>query len=370
VQRLHALDVTTGLEKFGGPQVIVAKVKGSGDGSHNGVLKFDPLRQHQRVSLLLQNGTIYISWASHCDIGPYHAWVISYDAGTLIQTGVWNSTPNGGLGGVWQSGDGLAGDAGFNLYFATGNGTFDVNQAGRDFGDSIVKLNPPTQNRFRVADFFTPDDQDFLNQNDLDLGSGGVVLLPDQSGAHQHVLVQAGKEGTIYLIDRDHLGHFDPNTNHVVQELDGAVGGMWAGPGWWNNNLYFGGSGDYLKLYTFNPATGLISTSPASESPTFFGFPGPSPSISANGNSNGIVWVLQTDDYGNGSATLHAYNATNVASELYNSGQNSSRDDPGGAVKFTVPSVANGKVYVPAVQKLSVYGLLSGHQSSTVQASK
>jgi hypothetical protein len=367
VQRLHALDVTTGTEKFGGPKVITARVRGTGDGSNNGVIKFDPLREAQRPGLLLQNGAVYIGWASHCDIGPYHAWVMSYNASTLAQTGVWNSTPNGGLGGVWQSGTGLAADLTFNVFLATGNGTFDANQGGKDVGDSIVKLSPPTLNRFRIADYFTPYDQAYLNQVDLDLGSGGVLLLPDQSSSHPHLLVQVGKEGTIYLVDRDHMGHYNPsNNNQIVQSLDTAVGGLWATPAWWNNNVYFGGTGDYLKQYSFDPVKGLLSTSPTSQSATSFGFPGPSPSISANGTSNAIVWVLQTDDYNSGSSTLRAMDATNLATEFYNSGQNFSRDNPGGAVKFTVPTIANGKVYVPALDTLSVYGLLAGHQGTKV----
>ncbi|MBZ5706071.1 MAG: pyrrolo-quinoline quinone [Acidobacteriia bacterium] len=359
-QRLHALDITTGAEKFGGPATIQAKVKGTGDGSMNGFVHFDPLRNGQRPGLLLQNGSVYISWASHCDNGPYHGWVISYDAQTLKQNGAWNATPNGGLGGFWASGAGIAADAGFNLYVATGNGTFDKNTGGSDFGDSIIKLLPPTANRFRPSDYFTPYNQQTLNIEDADLGSGGVLLLPDQTGPHKHLLVQAGKEGTIYLIDRDHMGHFNPNNNdQIVQSLDTAVGGMWAMPAWWNNNLYFGGSDDFVKTFTFNPPTGMLSTAPASESAVFIGFPGPTPSVSANGSNNGILWVLQTDDYGSGSATLRAFDAMNLANELYNSTQNPSRDDAGGAVKFTLPTIANGKVYVPAVQEVSVYGLLS-----------
>ena len=360
-QRLHAIDVTTGAEKFGGPITIQARVPGTGDGSHNGIVSFNPLRHGQRPGLLLQNGNIYISWASHCDVGPYHGWIMSYNAQTLAQTGVYNSTANGGLGGFWAGGSGIASDSASNLFVATGNGTFDATSGGRDLGDSIIKLGPPVSKRIKAVDYFTPFDQQSLNAFDLDLGSGGVLLLPDQSGSHPHLLVQVGKEGTIYLVDRDKMGHFNPNSNsQIVQSLDTAVGGLWAMPGWWNNNLYFGGTGDYLKQFTFNQATGLISTQPIAESGTFFGYPGPTPSISANGNSNGIVWALQTDDYDTGQATLHAYDALNVATELYNSQQNAARDGAGIAVKFTVPTVANGKVYVPAQATLSVYGLLAG----------
>ena len=299
---------------------------------------------------------------------PYHAWVISYDGATLKQTAVWNSTPDGGLGGIWQSGIAPAADSIFNLYFATGNGTFDANQNGKDFGDSIVKLQLPSgANRFKVADYFTPFNQSFLSAGDLDLGSGGVMLLPDQGigSPHQHLLLEAGKEGTIYLIDRDHMGHFNSqNNDQIVQSLVSAVGGMWAGAAWWNNRAYFGGGGDYLRMFTFDTTTGLLSSTSTSESPTFFGFPGLTPSISANGTNNGIVWALQTDSLGSGSAVLHAYNAQDLSAELYNSKQNSSRDNPGGAVKFTVPSIANGKVYVPAAKQLSVYGLLVGQAAA------
>ena len=362
VQRLHALDITNGVERPGSPVAIKAKVKGNGDGSVNGVISFDPLRQAQRPGLLLQNGSVYIGWASHCDIGPYHGWVMSYDETTLKHNAAWNTTPNGGLGGVWQAGTGLAADSSFNIFFATGNGTYDGKKGGSDFSDTVAKLAPPAGNGFRLTDWFTPYNQLDLANGDVDVGSGGVLLLPDQGkGApHQHLLVQVGKQGSIYLIDRDQMGHFHPNDNsQIVQDLENAIGGMWATAAWWNNNVYFGGSGDHLQQFAFDPAKGLLSTGAVSVSPTVFGFPGTTPSISANGTVAAIVWALQTDNYGSGSATLHAYDATNVSAELYNSNQSGSRDDPGGAVKFTVPTVANGKVYVPAVQQLTVYGLLS-----------
>jgi len=365
-QQLHALDITTGAEKFGGPVIIAAKVKGTGDGSVNGYVHFDPLKNNQRPGLLLQNGSVYIAWSSHCDIGPYHGWVISYNAQTLKQNGVWNSTPNAGLGGFWSGGAGIAADSSNNLYLASGNAMFDVNTGGRDFGDSIIKLSPPVNNRLHATDFFTPYDQSSLYDGDVDLGSGGVLLLPDQTGAHPHLLVESGKEGTIYLIDRDNMGHYNPNNNNqIVQSLNTIIGGVWGMPAWWNNNLYFGGSYDYLKAFSFNSSTELLSTAPTSESATYFNYPGPTPSISANGAANGIVWTLQTDGTGpNGSAILHAYDATNLATELYNSTQNPTRDTPGGAVKFTVPTIANGKVYVPAVDELSVYGILPGSHAT------
>jgi len=357
-QRLHALNMTTGAEQTNSPVVIQAQVKGSGDGSVNGVVKFDPFREAQRPGLLLVNQTLYIGWASHCDIGPYHGWVLSYDEATLKKTRVFNTTPNGGLGGVWQSGTGLASD-GSSIFFATGNGTYDGPKGGTDYGDSVIKL-PVSAG---PLDYFTPFDQGSFDDADVDVGSGGVLLLPDQgSGApHQHLLLQVGKSGSIYLINRDRLGRFNSKSNQIVQDLENAIGGLWATPGWWNNNVYFGGQYDYLRQYTFDSGTGLLSTVAAALSPTFFGFPGPTPAISANGTNDAILWALQTDQYAsNGATILHAYDATNIANELYNSNQNKSRDNPGQAVKFTVPTIANGKVYVPTATKLSVYGLLTG----------
>lgn len=357
-QKLHALDVASGAEKFGGPIVIKGKIAGTGDGSVHGTITFNPLREAQRTGLLLQNGTLFIGFASHCDIGPYHGWIFSYDPQTLALNGKWNSTPDGGLGGFWSGGAGLASDSDKNLFVVTGNGTFDRKQGGRDFGDSIIKLSPPKTNVLRMTDYFTPYDQDYLRRQDIDLGSGGVVLLPDQDGPHAHLLVEVGKEGTVYLVDRDKMGHYNPhNNNQIVQSLTGAVGGLWGLPAWWNNNVYFGGIFDFLKTFSFDPVSGKLSNQSVAETSTFFGYPGPTPSISANGNTNGIVWALQTENYGNnGSTILHAYDATNVATELYNS--NSQRDDAGGAVKFTVPTIANGKVYVPASLQLTVFGLL------------
>ncbi len=360
-QRLHALDITTGQERAGSPVEIKARVKGTGDGNNNGWVSFDPLREAQRPGLLLQNGAIYIGWASHCDIGPYHGWVMSYDASTLQQTGVWISTPNGGLGGLWQSGTGLASDDTGRIFFATGNGTYDGKKGGDDFSDTVVALGQLVGHHLPLSDWFTPYNQETLSGEDADVGSGGVLLLPDQGmGApHQHLLIQVGKTGDIYLINRDHMGHYNIKNNHeIVQDLENAVGGLWATPGWWNNNVYFGGVYDSLRQFTFDPSTGLLSTSAEYTSPTYFNFPGPTPSISANGSSDGILWALQTDNYGSGSSILHAYDATNVSTELYNTSQNDSRDDPGGAVKFTVPTVANGKVYVGAVKRITVYGLL------------
>jgi hypothetical protein len=360
--KLHAVDITNGAEKFGGPVVIQAKVPGSADGSNTVV--FEPLREAQRAGLLVQNGLVYISWASHCDIGPYHGWVMAYDTQTLQQKTVWNATPNGQLGGFWQSGGGIAEDSRNFLYATSGNGTFDQDVKGKDYGDSIIKLGISPRGKLVVKDYFTPHDQKFLEITDTDLGSGGAMVIPDRPGqTNPFLLVQAGKEGTIYLMNRDRMGKFNPNDdNQILQNLPGAVGGMWAMPAFWNNNVYFGGVGDNLKMFSLDPVTGLLSTTPVSNTLTFFNYPGTTPSISSNGTTNGIVWALQTDHFGqfpgttNGPEILHAYDATDLSHELYNSMQNSG-DTPGSAVKFAVPTVANGKVYVGAVKKLSVYGL-------------
>ncbi len=359
-QRLHALDITTGNEKFGGPVALEATVAGTGDGSSGGKVTFDPLKQNQRPGLLLRGGAVYITSASHCDIGPYHAWVFAYDAATLRLLAVWNSTPNGSDGGIWQGGGGPAADSA-GVYFATGNGTFDVNTGGVDMGDTILKMAGPAGGKLSVLTYFTPFNQDVLADDDIDLGSGGVVLLPDlpAGSAHQHLLVECGKEGSVYLVDRDNMGGYNSTTDQVVQELAGATGGIWGMPAYWNNTVYFGAQYDNLKAFSFNAnGSGLLSDSAVSYSPESFAFPGPTPSISANGSANGILWAIQTDSYGSGgSAVLHAYDATNLANELYNSTQNGTRDTPGPAVKFAAATVAHGKVYVGTATQLAVFGL-------------
>ncbi len=373
-QRLHALDLTSGNEKFNGnkPVVISATVVGTGDGSSGGQLAFDAQNEHQRPGLALINGQVCIAWASHEDHFPYHGWVIAYNAATLAFVAAFNTTPNGGLGGIWMSGAAPAFDSSGNSFFATGNGTFTGTNG---YGDSIVKLGPPSGGSFPVMDFFTPFNQATLNANDTDLGAGGVLLLPDPSpGAHPHLLVQVGKDGTIYLVDRDNgkMGEYcnGCSSDNVVQEISGAVNGMWGMPAYWNGNLYIGGaqdggtSGDHLKAFAFNAGgTGKISIIPTSQSANTFFFSGPTPSVSANGTSNGIVWVIDNSQYGppgsfgSGPAVLHAYDATNLNGELWNSSQKAA-DKAGNAVKFTVPTVANGKVYIGTRTELDIYGLL------------
>ena len=357
VQRLHALDLGTGGEKMGGPVVIQASVAGTGDGNDgNGNVPFDPLRQNQRPALLLLNGAVYIGWASHGDNGPYHGWVIGYDASTLAQVGVYCTTPNGGLGGVWMSGGGLAADSSGNIFFETGNGTF---QAGSDYGDSFLKLSA-SNGTLSFQDFFTPFNQQDLSNGDVDLGSGGVVLLPDQPGAHPHVMVGAGKEGRIYLVDRDNLGQFNAGADNVVQELPGALPGVFSTAAYFAGNLYYKGTDGSLVAYALS--NGLLQTPPVSQSGVTWSWPGSTPSISAGGSSGGIVWAIENNV---NPAVLHAFDASNLGNELYNSNQNSG-DQPGPGVKFSVPTVAGGKVYVGTATGLAVYGLQGGGSTGPI----
>ena len=358
VQRLHALDVTTGAERLGGPVVISAAVPGTGAASDGGVLRFDPLREHQRAGLLLQNGAVYIAWASHCDGWPYHGWVMAYDARTLHQTAAWNATPNGVGGGIWQSGAAPAGD-GKDTFFATGNGVFDAARGGLNFGNSVIRLGLRNGHSFSVLDYFTPFDQEALNVSDIEPGSGGVVLLPKlKSLSGRQLMVVTGKSGTIYVLDAAHMGGFNPSGDtDIVQSIPLASAGVWGTPAWWNGTLYVGGTWDTLKAFKFDDESNSFPVVPQTQSSISFQFPGPTPSISANGNHNGVVWIIQADGYVDGSPEiLRAFDATDLKHELYDSAENTG-DNAGGAVKFAVPTIANGKVYVGAKGQLSVYGL-------------
>lgn len=364
-QRLHALDVATGSEK-GSPATIAASVNGTGDGSSGGVLAFNPQTQHQRPALALVNGVVYIAWASHEDRNPYHCWVIGYNASTLARVSVFNGNPNGGQGGTWMSGGAVAVDSAGNIYFNTGNGTFDANSAtapNNDYGDSVLKLS----NGATVSDWFTPFNQGALNAGDVDLGSSGVVLLPDRASAPQHLVISGGKQGVLYLLNRDLMGHYCngcAGDTNALQTFP-AVTAFFGTPAFFQNSLYFAGAGDTLRQFSFDANTALFNTATTSQSAHVFQFPGATPSVSAQGASNAIVWAIDSSQYGppssfgSGPAVLHAYDATNVATELWNSSQASgNRDQAGAAVKFTVPTVANGHVYIGTRTEVDVYGLL------------
>ena len=271
--RLHALDITSGAEKFGGPVAIQASVPGNGDGSSGGIITFDPLLHLNRPALLLANGSVYLAWGTNCDIRPAHGWVMAYDKSSLQQQAVWASTPNGQLGGIWMSGGGLAADAEGNVYVSIGNGTFDTSGTPTDFGDSIVKLTL-SGGQLNVADYFTPYDEGTLEDSDTDVGSGGVLLLPDQTGAHPHELIAAGKGASLYVVDRDNMGHYNSSNNgQIVQDLLGVISGMFAVPAYWNGNVFFGSGGYPLQAFTLS--NGLLSNGATSQGPSSLGYPAP-----------------------------------------------------------------------------------------------
>jgi hypothetical protein len=357
VQRLHALDIASGAEKFGSPVILQASVAGTGDGASAGRVAFDPLRENQRAALLLSNGIVYIAFGSHGDQHPWHGWLLGYNAATLSQAVAYNVTPNGFGGGIWQSGGGLPADASGNLYLTTSNGTFNLNSGGADAADTIEKLGPGGA----LLDYFTPHDQAAMEVNNLELGASGPALVIDQPGPYPHLLVAAGKEGTIYVINRDNMGHYNSsNDNQAVQSLvsilpNGAQDtGNFSVPVYYNGYLYFAAINDTLKA--FQMTSGLLSAGPVSQSTAIYPNRGGAFSISANNTINGILWAIQDNTPSAG--VLHAYDATNLANELYNSDQAAARDSLGVAAKFNVPVVANGKVYVVTSGQLLVYGLL------------
>ena len=377
-QRLHAIDLTTGAERVA-PHSIDSSISvpGTGAGSVAGRVAFDPRNESQRAGLVLSNAVVYVAWASHEDHDPYHGWVMGFNASTLaaVANAVFNSTPNqvGTLsysrGGIWMGGGAPAVDAAGNLFFITGNGTFDANTGGSNYGDSVVRLN--TASGLSVADYFTPLDQASLDANDTDFGSGAATILVDQpAGPVTHLVIGGGKQGNLFLLNRDSMGKFSSSTNNVLQTVN-LGNSIFATPVFWQNNLYVAGVGT-LKQFAFNGTTGKFNGAPFSQSSTSYRFPGATPSVSSNGATNGIIWALDNGLFctpqspGCGATVLHAYDATNLATELWNSSQAAAnRDLAGHAVKFTVPTVANGKVYVgtrgndsSVLGELEIYGLL------------
>ena len=360
VERLHALDITTGAEKRGSPIVISASITVPGQST----VTFDTQWENQRAGLLFYNGVVYIAFGAHCDAGDWRGWILgySYNGSVLTQVFVFSTEPssvNGSGGGIWMSGQGLAMDSGSNLFVGTGNGQFDTNVTPPiNFGDSILRIDlskGPT-----VQDYFTPSIQAKLDSQNQDLGSGGIAILPDQSGPNPHLAVTADKYQTIYVVNRDNLGQFNSTSDQIVQTLKFGSARMFSSPIYFNGKVYFSGSHDVVRAYTIT--NGLLSTSSTDQAGDLFSFPGSVPTISANGTSNAILWTLESDKFSTGGpAVLFAYDPTNLsAGSLYNSNQNASRDNPGGAIKFAVPTVANGKVYVGAEGQFSVYGLGPG----------
>lgn len=362
-QRLHALDVLTGEEKFGGPVVIQASLTSGSTflfGFFSRTIGFAALHENPRASLALANGIVYLTWASSCDMGPYHGWVLAYDAHTLRQAGVFNTSPDSSQSGIWQSDTGPAADSAGNLFVSTGNGTFDASSGGHDYGDSLLKIATSRSNGITVSDYFTPSEQSELNSTDGDLGSGGPLLIPEQPGSHAQLAVVGGKGGVIYVINRNRMGKFVPGNNpHAVQTIK-VGGGIMGAPAYWNGHLYYFPSDDYLD--DFAVQGGRLSNQPVARGTTKIVDPGATPSISANGAENGIVWVIETKGWRSvdRAAVLTAYDAKDVRNEIYSSEQNSARDHAGAAQRFVVPIVANGRVYVPTSGEVDVYGLIPG----------
>ena len=360
-QRLHALNLTNGAEEAGSPQDVHATFPGTGANSSGGSVVFDPGAYKERPGLLLLNGIVYTSWSSHCDVDPYTGWIIGYDQNTLSQVTVINVVPNGSEASFWNSGAAPAADAAGNIYQLAANGTFDstLNANGfpaqGDFGNAFIKFST-ANNKLAVDDYFALFNTAAESSSDTDLGSGGAMLLPDvtdDSGVVRHLAVGAGKDGNIYVVDRDNMGKFNAATNNIYQQLSNAIGSEFGAPAFFNNTVFFGGVSDRLKAFSITNAK--LSANPTSQTGNVFPFPGTTPSISANGNTNGIVWAAE-----NGStAVLHAYDAANLATELYNSNQAANgRDHFGAGNKFIVPTVANGKVYVGTTNGVGVFGLL------------
>ncbi|MFZ0820012.1 MAG: IPT/TIG domain-containing protein [Candidatus Acidiferrales bacterium] len=344
--RLHALSLINGTEKFGGPVDITVTSAGSA---------FVPSIQNQRPGLALVNGQVYISYAGlYGDCGTYYGWVLGYNASNLTQTSAFNDGGTAGTGpngGIWMSGGAPAFDTSNNLYVATGNGPFD---GSLNFGDSIIKLSPT--GGLAVSSFFAPYNQGTLDAQDIDLGSGGVMLIDPASGPVAHLLIQGGKQGFLYLLNRDGLGGFNAsNNNAAVQVFPAAANMIMSTPVFWNNTLYIAPARTPLQAYAFNAATGQFTTVAGTQSATSFGSRGATASLSAQGTTNGIVWLI--DPTVSSAATLRAYNASNLTTELWDSSMVAS-DQAGVFVEFTVPTVANGKVYIGTATEIDVYGLL------------
>ena len=336
---------------------IQASYPGNGDNSTNGSVIFDAKQYKERPGLLQIGGTIYTTWSSHCDIRPYTSWVMSFDAATLAQTSVLNLVPNGSEGGIWMAGTAPAADASGNIYFMLGNGDFDTTLTAGGLpkngncGNCYVKLS--SGRPVTLLDYFTPQNTVSESNADADLGSGGPLLLPDLvdgNGQTRHLAVGSGKDAIIYVLDRDNMGKFNASQDQIYQEISGQIAGVFSKPSYFNNTVYYGAVGDALKA--FKVVNAKLAGTPSSQSTHHFGYPGATPCISANGTTNGIVWAIE-----NSGAALHAYDATDLTKELYDSSTTNGRDGFSGN-KFITPMIANGKVYVGTPNGVAVFGLL------------
>jgi hypothetical protein len=358
-QRLHALDATNGSEVHGGPVEIEAKYPGTGDNSSGGYVIFNPSQYKERAGLLMSGGNVYLAWASHCDHRPYTGWILGYSASTLKQTSKLNLTPNGNEGAIWGSGAGMTADSAGNIFLLDANGDFDttLNSSGfpadGNYGNAFLRLS--TSGGLAVADYFEMDNQASENGNDIDLGSGGTLLVTqkDASGKSWNLAVGAGKDGNLYVVNRTNMGKFHADSNNIYQELNGVLpGGIWSMPAALNSHIYYGPVGSPILAFAFKNAR--LLTKPVARTANAFGYPGATPSISANGGQNGILWAVENTN----PAVLHAYNAATLV-EIYNSNQAADgRDHFGDGNKFITPTIANGKVYVGTTNGVGVFGLL------------
>jgi len=359
-QRLHALDLVTLAERPNSPVAVQATYPGTANNSV-GTTSFQPGQYEERAGLLLLGGTVYTAWTSHCDQTPYNGWIIGYDESTLAQSQVLNVTPNGSEGAIWQSGGGMAADSAGNIYALVANGTFDTTLDASgfplqgDYGNAFIKLSSASP--LQVTDYFDMDNTVDESNGDVDLGSGGPMLLPDQTdstGAVRQLAVGAGKDGHLYVVNRSNMGRFSMSNNAIWEDMPGALpGGIWATPAYFEGTVYYGDVSGTLKAFGMQQA--LLGKTPTSQTSISFGYPGTAPAVSANGSSNGIVWAVQNSQ----PAVLHAFAAGNLATELYNSSQAANgRDQFGAGNKFMTPSIANGKVYVGTPTGVAVFGLL------------
>lgn len=382
-QWIRSIDIRTGQDYGAGSMQIQASVPGDGKASVNGQIAFDPSIQNQRAGLAELNGSILVAWGSFSDFGVYHGWLMAFDAASLKLQGVFNPTPqaqavdpasgpadHGGGAAFWQGGAGIAIDDSGNIYLSSADGSFNADQGGKNYGDTLLKLNFDGSN-FNIVDWFTPDNQACIDVDDLEVGSGGVVLLPTDDTNGVKLIAANSKEGRLFLTNQETMGHFNANSNQVAQEFmvgedsctSATTGAAADGTGWdrlygdpsyWNGYLYAQASNLPLKQYQFQ--NGLLNPTPIAESPSSSGVRGANTVVSANGTQNAIVWAYEKSISNQG--ILHAYNATNVSTELWNSSMNATRDQLGTGIAFAAPVVVDGHVFTTSDVTLTAYGLL------------